>query len=159
MSGLAFNGDDYVRFRLLGWGREFRLGREIESLGFHSTSLLQVLIEHRGEMPSRVTGYKPLTIPPDAMEIEDVVHDLHAADPELAIVLRVLLLRERQALDRSARDGDATPTAKDHASTLLRGARCRVSPCGRLPQRYSGRDTPNSFFVTSSEQPNHRGLL
>jgi hypothetical protein len=36
-----------------------------------------------------VTGYKPLTIPPDAMEIEDVVHDIHAVDPELAIVLRV----------------------------------------------------------------------
>lgn len=89
MSGLAFNGDDYVRFRLLGWGREFRLAREIESLGFHRTSLLQVLIEHRGDMPSRVTGYKPLTIEPDAMEIEDVVHDIHAADPELAIVLRV----------------------------------------------------------------------
>ncbi len=69
-------------------GREFRLGREMETLGFHRTSLLQVLIEHRGDMPSRVTGYKPLTIPPDAMEIEDVVHDIHAADPELAIVLR-----------------------------------------------------------------------
>jgi hypothetical protein len=89
MSGRAFSGDDYVRFRLLGWGREFRLGREIESLSFHHTSLLQVLIEHRGDMPSRVTGYKPLAIPPDAMEIEDVVHDIHAADPELAIVLRV----------------------------------------------------------------------
>jgi hypothetical protein len=89
MSGAVFSGDDYVRFRLLGWGREFRLGREIESLGFHRTSLLQVLIEHRGEMPSRVTGYKSLTIPPDAMEIEDVVHDIHAVDPELAIVLRV----------------------------------------------------------------------
>jgi hypothetical protein len=40
-------------------------------------------------MPERVVGYKPLSIPPDAMKIEDVVHDIHAADPELAIVLRV----------------------------------------------------------------------
>jgi hypothetical protein len=82
-------GDDYVRFRLLGWRREFRLGREIEPLGFHKMNLLQVLIEHRGEMPSRVTGYRPLTIPPEAMEIEDIVHELHGVEPELAIVLRV----------------------------------------------------------------------
>jgi hypothetical protein len=89
MSGGTICGDDYVRYRLLGWGREFRLGREIETLGIHRSNLLQVLIEHKGEMPSRVTGYKPLTIPSDAMEIEDVVHDIHAVDPELAIVLRV----------------------------------------------------------------------
>jgi hypothetical protein len=50
MSGGMIGDDDYVRYRLLGWDREFRLGREIESLGFHRTSLLQVLIEHRGEM-------------------------------------------------------------------------------------------------------------
>jgi hypothetical protein len=89
MSGGTIGADDYVRFRLLGWGREFRLGREIEPLGIHKTSLLQVLIEHRGEMPTRPTGYKPLTVPPDAMEIEDAVHDIHAVEPEIAVVLRV----------------------------------------------------------------------
>lgn len=88
MSGIQIEFDDYVRHRLLAWGKEFRLDREFYGLGHKSKDMLQVLIEHKGEMPPRVTGYKPLTIPPLEMEVEDIVHDMHAAKPVFAVVVR-----------------------------------------------------------------------
>ena len=80
--------DRYVRMRLDAWGREFRLDRDFELLGHRSKDMLQVLIEHKGEMPARATGFRPLTIPPLEMQIEDVVHDIYSDTPPLAIVLR-----------------------------------------------------------------------
>jgi hypothetical protein len=80
--------DLYVRRRLEAWGREFRLDRDVELLGYRSKDMLQVLIEHKGEMPERSTGFRPLTIPPLEMQIEDIVHDIHRDARHLAVVLR-----------------------------------------------------------------------
>lgn len=80
--------DDYVKRRLDAWGREFALHRDAEILGHRSKNMLQILIEHKGEMPGRVTGYRPLTIPPAEMQIEDLVRDLAMDDMRLANVLR-----------------------------------------------------------------------
>ena len=80
--------DVYVRTRLDAWGREFALHRDWEYLGHQSRSLLQVLIEHKGEMPPRVTGFRPLTIPLDEEQIERIVSMLARDAPLLAIVLR-----------------------------------------------------------------------
>jgi len=66
----------YVRGRLESWGREFCLDRDCEYLGHKSKDMLQVLIEHKGEMPPRPTGFKPLEIPPLEMQIEDIVADM-----------------------------------------------------------------------------------
>src|SRR3546814_19499431 len=51
----------YVRDRLDEWGREFSLSRDCEYLGYQSKNMLQVLIEHKGEMPGKTQGYKPLS--------------------------------------------------------------------------------------------------
>lgn len=80
--------DLYVRRRLDAWGREFRLDRDFELLGHRSKDILQVLIEHKGEMPERSDGFRPLTIPPLEMQIEDIVHDIHRDARHLAVVLR-----------------------------------------------------------------------
>lgn len=80
--------DAYVRRRLESWGREFAFHRDYELLGHKSKDMLQVLIEHKGEMPPRNVGFKPLTIPPNEMQIEDIVREIHGDAPHLAAVLR-----------------------------------------------------------------------
>lgn len=78
----------YVRNRLERWGEEFALHRDCEYLGHKSKDMLAVLIEHQGEMPPRVTGFKPLEIPPDEQQIEDIVADVARVDVVRATVLR-----------------------------------------------------------------------
>ena len=78
----------YVRHRLERWGEEFALHRDCEYLGHRSKDMLAVLIEHGGEMPPRVTGFKPLEIPPDEQQIEDIVADIARVDIVRATVLR-----------------------------------------------------------------------
>lgn len=78
----------YVRDRLEEWGREFALHRDREYLGHRSKDMLQVLIEHRGEMPPKVVGFKPLEIPPLPQQIEDIVCDIARWNVVRAVVLR-----------------------------------------------------------------------
>lgn len=93
--------DQYVSRRLDAWGREFALHRDVEILGHRSKDMLQVLIDHKGEMPPRPTGFKPLTIPPLEMQIEDIVRGIHADAPLLAHVLRAYYCGNgRQAFER-----------------------------------------------------------
>lgn len=80
--------DEYVRHRLDEWGREFCLARDMEFLGHKSKDMLQVLIEHKGEMPPKVTGFKPLHIAPRIMEVEDIVTFIAKDALILAWVLR-----------------------------------------------------------------------
>ena len=79
---------EYVRRRLEGWGREFALHRDCEYLGHQSKNMLQVLIDHRGEMPSRPTGFKPLEVNADAHEIELIVSVMAKHDRARACCLR-----------------------------------------------------------------------
>lgn len=78
----------YVRARLEAWGREFALHRDCEYLGHKSKDMLQILIEHRGEMPPRVIGFKPVEIPADEQQMEDIVADIARVNLPRAIVLR-----------------------------------------------------------------------
>jgi hypothetical protein len=79
--------DDVVRERLVEWGRVFNLADRYGWLG-HGKHMLQRLIEHRGEIPPPNIGFKPLAIPQNAMEVEDIVQALFREHPEAAIVLR-----------------------------------------------------------------------
>lgn len=78
----------YVTRRLEEWGREFALHRDCEYLGHKSKDMLQLLIEHKGEMPPRVTGFKPIEIPPEAEQIESIIADMARADVRMATVMR-----------------------------------------------------------------------
>ncbi len=80
--------DTYVRRRLDHWGDEFSLERDCEYLGHQSRNLLQVLIEHRGEMPGRTIGYKPLEVNAEAQQIEDIVFEISWHAPVVGLVLR-----------------------------------------------------------------------
>lgn len=80
--------ETYVRRRLDAWGREFRLDRDGDFLGFPSKNVLQVLHEHRGEIPERSAGARPLLIPPLEWQTETIVHDLNHANSDLAAALR-----------------------------------------------------------------------
>ena len=82
----SFGG--YVQDRLDGWGREFALHRDCEYLGLASRNMLQVLIEHKGEMPPPNVGYKPLEVDRAAQEIEDIVADVARDQIDIAVVLR-----------------------------------------------------------------------
>lgn len=79
---------EYVRQRLEEWGSEFALHRDCEYLGHQSKNMVQVLIEHKGEMPSKATGYKPLEVNMKAQQIEDIVADIARDQPRHACVLR-----------------------------------------------------------------------
>jgi hypothetical protein len=80
--------DAYVRQRLRDWGHEFMFGRDHEDLGYNGKNMIAVLMEHHGEMPSKPTGYKPMTMPEMEWQIECVVREMHAELPHLALVLR-----------------------------------------------------------------------
>ena len=79
---------EYVRRRLERWGDEFALARDCEYLGHQSKNLLQVLIEHRGEMPGRTIGFKPLEVDAEAQQIEDIVAEIGRHAPALGWVMR-----------------------------------------------------------------------
>ncbi|KWV17150.1 hypothetical protein [Xanthomonas translucens] len=79
---------EYVRRRLERWGEVFALARDCEYLGHASKNLLQVLIDHRGEMPSRSIGFKPLEVDAEAQQIEDAVFEIARHAPALGWVLR-----------------------------------------------------------------------
>jgi len=78
----------YVRRRLEHWGEVFALHKGDEYLGHQSKNMLQVLIEHRGEMPERTQGFKPLEVDDQAMQIEIIVSDVARTDLPMACVLR-----------------------------------------------------------------------
>lgn len=78
----------YVRAELEHWGREFALHRDCEYLGHQSKNLLAVLIEHKGDMPGRAQGYKPLESDSSAQMIEDIVSNIAAHNIAMACALR-----------------------------------------------------------------------
>lgn len=78
----------YVRAELEHWGREFALHRDMDYLGHQAKNMLQVLIEHRGEMPPPNVGYKPLETDLRAQRIEDIVADIARGQLAIACVLR-----------------------------------------------------------------------
>lgn len=78
----------YVRDRLDAWGREFALHRDCDCLGHMSKNMLQVLIEHKGEIPPPNVGFKPLEVDLQAQQIEDIVADIARDEPRLACVMR-----------------------------------------------------------------------
>ncbi len=78
----------YVRAELEHWGREYALHRDCDYLGHQSKNVLQVLIEHKGDMPGRAQGYKPLETDPRAQRIESVVFEISRYSVSRACVLR-----------------------------------------------------------------------
>ncbi|WP_396615463.1 hypothetical protein ACHZ97_14395 [Lysobacter soli] len=91
----------YVRDRLEEWGREFALHRDCEYLGHRSKDMLQVLVEHRGEMPPKVVGFKPMETPPMPQQIEDIVCEIARYNLSRAVVLRAYYCgRGRRGVER-----------------------------------------------------------
>jgi hypothetical protein len=78
----------YTRRELEHWGNEFALFRDVEYLGYASKNMLQVLVEHRGEMPPPNIGYKPFETDMRAQRIEDIVTDVARSNRPMACVLR-----------------------------------------------------------------------
>ncbi|WP_313398162.1 hypothetical protein [Stenotrophomonas sp.] len=90
-----------VRADLDHWGVEFALHRDCEYLGHFSKNMIQVLIDHRGDMPGRAQGYKPLETDARAQRIEDVVTIIWRSNPEMAVVLRAYFCgRGRKKIER-----------------------------------------------------------
>lgn len=91
----------YVKVRLEEWGDEYSLIRNFENLGHQSKNMLQILIEHKGEMPGRVTGYKPLEVLATAQLIEDIVADIARDKMSIACTLRAYYCgRGRKKVER-----------------------------------------------------------
>lgn len=78
----------YVRAELDHWGREYALHRDCEHLGHQSKNVLQVLSEHKGDMPGRALGYKPVETDSRAQMIEDIVASIAADNVSIACALR-----------------------------------------------------------------------
>lgn len=77
----------YVRRRLDAWGEEFALHRNCVYLG-HPKNVLQTLIEHRGEIPKRPAGFKPLEVDLLALQVEQIVHQIGRDRVQIACALR-----------------------------------------------------------------------
>lgn len=77
-----------VKSRLDLWGRTFALYKDRELLGHQSVNMLQILIDHKGEMPAKATGYKPMEINLDALQVELLVTDIAREDVAMACCLR-----------------------------------------------------------------------
>ena len=88
MTGQIDTFGEYVERRLRAWGDEFALHRDWERLGYASKNMLQVLIDHKGEMPPPNVGFKPLSIPMEEQQTEDIVADVARDQPVIACVLR-----------------------------------------------------------------------
>jgi hypothetical protein len=86
-SGLVDTFGDYVKFRLTGWGNEFALHRDIEIHG-SGCNILQMLIEHAGEIPQRSAGVKPVEVDLYALEIEQIVAEIARDQMPIACCLR-----------------------------------------------------------------------
>lgn len=78
----------YTRARLSEWGKEFAFHRDCEFLGYSSKNLIQILMDHKGELPRSGGGFKPLEVSPTAQQIEDAIADLARSDLRPACVLR-----------------------------------------------------------------------
>lgn len=78
----------YVRAELEHWGREFALHRDCEYLGHQSKNMIAVLMEHEGEMPARVQGFKPLETDLRAQRIEDIVASIAQDNLAMSCALR-----------------------------------------------------------------------
>lgn len=78
----------YVRAELDHWGREFALHRACDYLGHHTRNLLQVLIDHKGDMPGRAQGFKPMETDARAQLIEDIVASIAIDNVAMACALR-----------------------------------------------------------------------
>ncbi|MEN5069621.1 hypothetical protein [Stenotrophomonas sp. TWI1183] len=78
----------YVRAEREHWGREYVLHREGDYLGHQSKNVLQVLIEHKEDMPGRAQGYKPLESDSRAHMIEDIVSSMARDHAVMACCLR-----------------------------------------------------------------------
>lgn len=78
----------YVRAELDHWGREFALHRDCDYLGHQSKNLLAVLIEHKGDIPGRTLGYRPLESDRRAQMIEDIVASIARDNVAMACSLR-----------------------------------------------------------------------
>lgn len=79
---------EYVKQRLNAWGECFALHKDEHYLGHKAKNMLQVLIEHKGEMPERPTGFKPLELPLLAMEVEMIVSTISRKNSRMACSLR-----------------------------------------------------------------------
>lgn len=92
---------EYVRSRLDAWGADYALHRDCDYLGHQSKNILQVLIEHKGEMPGRSQGFRPLEVDLQCQQIEDIVADIARDQPRLACVLRAYYCgRGRRKVER-----------------------------------------------------------
>lgn len=92
---------EYVRQRLDAWGDEYALHRDCDYLGHMSVNMLQVLIDHKGEMPGKATGFKPLEVDLMAQQIEDIVAAIARDELRLALSLRAYFCgRGRRKVER-----------------------------------------------------------
>lgn len=118
-----------VRRQLDHWGHEFALSRDCEYLGHQSKNMLQVLIEHKGEMPGRAQGFKPLEVNQDAMAIELMVTQIARTNMPMAAALRGYYCgsgrkkfeRYEQAMEIIARAGMRKLTVRGYLEMVKRG--------------------------------------
>lgn len=122
---------EYVKRRLEEWGHEFALHRDWEYLGHHSKNMLQVLIDHKGEMPGRTQGYKPLEVSLPALEIERLVSDIARDQVRVACSLRAHYCgRGRRGVERyetavmlvaNSDPGSKPPNLRQHQALVKDG--------------------------------------
>ncbi|QDY50429.1 hypothetical protein [Stenotrophomonas maltophilia] len=78
----------YVRAELEYWGVQFALHRDCDYLGHHSRSLLQALIDYKGDLPGRAQGFKPMAVDARAQRVEDLVTVIARDNKAMSCVLR-----------------------------------------------------------------------
>lgn len=98
MQSTEFEG--HVRRRLEAWGRDYRLACDLDFLAYGPKNILQVLIEHRGEIPQG-GGFRRTPFDSENEEIEILVSELAREEGFLAACIRAYYCGEgRRGVER-----------------------------------------------------------
>lgn len=123
---------EYVKQRLDDWGDCFALHKDCEYLGHRSKNMLQVLVEHRGEIPARPRGFKPLEVPLLELEVEQIVSAISRENARMACALRAHFCGQgRRKVERYQQacelikmvegPGSRPPSVRQHFSLIQEG--------------------------------------
>lgn len=133
----------YVSARLEEWGREFALHRDCEYLGHQSQNMLQVLIDHKGEMPARPTGFKPLEVSQPAHMIELIVSRIAREQVDIACVLRAYYC------------GSGRKKVERYETALLLIANAHRDEQGRQARRAGRKADANPYRIGSNSSQHY----
>lgn len=149
-----------ARDRLDAWGRYFRLRPFEPRLGHRDKNMLQVAVEHLGQIPPPPTGFKPEYVDAQAMQVEDFVRIIFDESPRAACILRAYFCGGgRKGVERLELARDLIRAVTGESMALDRRAyyqvvdACVQRVAGMLAAIARGHEISRGFVRTKKRRP------